>query len=88
MGPRLRLVTGFFSLFLMIAADGAALAQKRGGILKEYMIDSPASISTPRGCNVALRRSGGSVEGSARNVVAVAWRVLSVAGCPLAASSY
>jgi hypothetical protein len=32
----------------MMAAVGAALAQKHGGILKQYIIDGSASMSTGR----------------------------------------
>src|ERR1700720_3386263 len=40
-----RLVTAFFGLFTMMAVTGTAVAQKHGGILKQYLIDSPASMS-------------------------------------------
>ena len=32
-------------LFTMLLAGDRALAQKQGGILREYLVDSPASMS-------------------------------------------
>jgi peptide/nickel transport system substrate-binding protein len=39
-----------------LAGPGAALAQKHGGILKEYMIDSPASMSIHEEATVVAER--------------------------------
>jgi peptide/nickel transport system substrate-binding protein len=56
MRPGLRLATAFFSLFALMAAVDAALAQKHGGILKEYLIDSPASMSIHEESTVMAER--------------------------------
>src|SRR2546426_11755986 len=56
MAPTSRLVTAFFGLFAMMAATGAALAQKHGGILKQYIIDSPASMSIHEETTVVSER--------------------------------
>jgi len=51
-----RLVTAFFAFLTMMAAPGAAVAQKHGGILKQYMIDSPASMSIHEETTVVAER--------------------------------
>ena len=56
MGLRSRLAAAFFSLFALMAAANAALAQKHGGILKEYIIDSPASMSIHEESTVVAER--------------------------------
>src|SRR5216684_7822167 len=56
MAPGSRLVAAFFALFAATAASGAALAQKQGGILREYMIDSPASMSIHEETTVVAER--------------------------------
>ena len=56
MGLRSRLATVFFSLFALMAAVDPALAQKHGGILKEYIIDSPASMSIHEESTVVAER--------------------------------
>ncbi len=56
MAPGSRLVTAFFALFAATAASGSALAQKHGGILKQYMIDSPASMSIHEETTVVAER--------------------------------
>jgi peptide/nickel transport system substrate-binding protein len=53
---RLRLVTAFFGLSAVMASSGAALAQKHGGILKQYMTDSPASMSIHEESTVVAER--------------------------------
>jgi hypothetical protein len=40
MAPTSRLVTAFFGLVAVTAATGTAVAQKQGGILKQYIVDS------------------------------------------------
>src|SRR2546426_319500 len=45
MAPRSHLVAAFLALFAVTAGSGSALAQKHGGILRQYIIDSPASMS-------------------------------------------
>jgi peptide/nickel transport system substrate-binding protein len=52
--PRLTIL--FFGLFPMLAASGAALAQKQGGILRQYIIDSPASMSIHEETTVVAER--------------------------------
>src|ERR1700745_2504078 len=56
MGLRSRLAIPFFGLFALMAAVDAALAQKHGGILKLYMIDSPASMSIHEESTVVAQR--------------------------------
>ncbi len=56
MAPGSRLVTAFFALVAVTAASGAALAQKQGGILRQYMIDSPASMSIHEETTVMAER--------------------------------
>src|ERR1700675_4103543 len=56
MAPTSRLVTAFFALFAMMAASGTALAQKQGGILRQYIIDSPASMSIHEETTVVAER--------------------------------
>src|SRR5271168_3679003 len=56
MVPTLRLVTAFLGIFAMTAASGAALAQKQGGILRQYIIDSPASMSIHEETTVVAER--------------------------------
>jgi peptide/nickel transport system substrate-binding protein len=56
MAPTSRLVILFFGLFAMMAASSAALAQKRGGILRQYIIDSPASMSIHEETTVVAER--------------------------------
>jgi peptide/nickel transport system substrate-binding protein len=56
MGLRSRLAIPFFGLFALMAAVDAALAQKHGGILKEYIIDSPASMSIHEESTVVAER--------------------------------
>src|ERR1700730_17198615 len=51
-----RLVTAFFGLFTMMVATGTAVAQKHGGILKQYIIDSPASMSIHEETTVVAER--------------------------------
>src|SRR5690242_12970959 len=43
-------------VFAAITASGAAYAQKHGGILREYMIDSPASMSIHEESTVMAER--------------------------------
>jgi len=45
MTPRLRLLAVAVAVVVGMAAADAALAQKRGGVLKAYTLDSPASMS-------------------------------------------
>ncbi len=56
MAPRSHLVAAFFALFAVTAGSGSALAQKHGGILREYMIDSPASMSIHEETTVVAER--------------------------------
>src|SRR5712691_11003629 len=56
MAPRLQLVAAFFALIAVTAGSSAALAQKHGGILREYMIDSPASMSIHEETTVVAER--------------------------------
>src|SRR3979411_858742 len=56
MAPRSHLVAAFFGLFAVIAGSGSALAQKHGGILRQYMIDSPASMSIHEETTVVAER--------------------------------
>src|ERR1700745_1054156 len=56
MGLRSRLAIPFFGLFALMAAVDAALAQKHGGILKEYLVDSPASMSIHEESTVVAER--------------------------------
>src|SRR5260370_7081179 len=51
-----RLVTAFFALTVMTVASSTALAQKHGGILRQYMIDSPASMSIHEETTVMAER--------------------------------
>jgi peptide/nickel transport system substrate-binding protein len=51
-----RLVTAFFGLCAVLAATGAALAQKPGGVLRQYIIDSPASMSIHEETTVVAER--------------------------------
>ena len=43
-------------LLITLCAAPAALAQKEGGILRQYMIDSPASMSIHEEVTVAAER--------------------------------
>src|SRR5712671_6170620 len=45
MTPRLRLLLAAVTVVVGMVAADTALAQKRGGILKAYTLDSPASMS-------------------------------------------
>src|SRR5215204_522875 len=45
MARSLRAFAAFLSTAIVLGATGSALAQKQGGILKSYSIDSPASMS-------------------------------------------
>jgi ABC-type transport system substrate-binding protein len=56
MAPTSRLVTAFFGLVAVTAATGTAVAQKHGGILKQYIIDSPASMSIHEETTVVAER--------------------------------
>src|SRR5437016_12298832 len=56
MAPRSHLVAAFFALVAVTAGSGSALAQKQGGILREYMIDSPASMSIHEEATVVATR--------------------------------
>ena len=56
MVPRWRLVTAIFGLFAAMSTASAALAQKHGGILKQYMTDSPASMSIHEETTVVAER--------------------------------
>src|SRR5216684_2671917 len=56
MAPGSRLVAAFFALFAATAAGGTALAQKQGGILRQYIIDSPASMSIHEETTVVAER--------------------------------
>src|SRR5437870_5420830 len=56
MAPRSHLVAAFFALFAVTAGSGSALAQKQGGILRLYMIDSPASMSIHEESTVVSER--------------------------------
>src|SRR6266567_3264386 len=40
-----RLITGVASLILVLSLGGTASAQKHGGVLRMYSLDSPASMS-------------------------------------------
>jgi len=52
----LRVLVAAATLLGAIAACGPALAQKQGGILREYMIDSPASMSIHEESTVVAER--------------------------------
>ena len=56
MAPRSHLVAAFFALFAVIAGSGSVLAQKHGGTLRQYMIDSPASMSIHEETTVVAER--------------------------------
>jgi len=56
MAPTSRLAIAFFVFFAVTAAGGAALAQKHGGILRQYIIDSPASMSIHEETTVVAER--------------------------------
>src|SRR6266566_285693 len=56
MAPRSHLVAAFFALFAVTAGSGSALAQKHGGIRRQYMIDSPASMSIHEETTVVAER--------------------------------
>ena len=56
MAPTARLVTVAIGLFAMLASGGTALAQKKGGILRQYIIDSPASMSIHEETTVVAER--------------------------------
>src|SRR5438445_8552321 len=45
MTPRSHLVAASFAVVAVTAGSGTTLAQKHGGILRQYMSDSPASMS-------------------------------------------
>ena len=56
MKTNLRALVGAATLLGTIAACGPALAQKHGGILREYMGDSPASMSIHEESTVVAER--------------------------------
>src|SRR5271165_3664445 len=43
-------------LFTMLLAGGRAFAQKQGGVLREYLVDSPASMSIHEEATVVAER--------------------------------
>jgi peptide/nickel transport system substrate-binding protein len=45
MAPASRLMTAVVGALILLGTTGTALAQKRGGILKQFIVDSPASMS-------------------------------------------
>jgi hypothetical protein len=55
MTPNSRLLAAG-GLLITVSAAPAALAQRQGGILKLYMIDSPASMSIHEEATVAAER--------------------------------
>jgi len=56
MRRHLRSCASFVGLLIALAAAPAAFAQKQGGILREYMIDSPASMSIHEESTVVAER--------------------------------
>jgi peptide/nickel transport system substrate-binding protein len=56
MAPTPRLVTVLFALVAVTAIGGPAVAQKSGGILRQYIIDSPASMSIHEETTVVAER--------------------------------
>src|SRR6266436_3661283 len=56
MTPQLRFVATAFAVCLAVIAAGPAAAQKRGGILKVYNLDSPASMSIHEEVTVFAQR--------------------------------
>jgi peptide/nickel transport system substrate-binding protein len=56
MRRHIRIVTVAIGLLIALSAGPAALAQKQGGILREYMIDSPASMSIHEESTVVAER--------------------------------
>src|ERR1041385_2393341 len=49
-------VTAMLGLAVLIVGTGHAMAQKSGGILREYIIDSPASMSIHEETTVVAER--------------------------------
>src|SRR5205807_4747023 len=56
MAPGSHLVTGFFALVAVTSVSFPALAQKSGGVLRQYIIDSPASMSIHEETTVVAAR--------------------------------
>jgi peptide/nickel transport system substrate-binding protein len=52
----LRILAAAGALLVAMAAADAAFAQKQGGILKIYMLDSPASMSIHEEATVVAQR--------------------------------
>jgi peptide/nickel transport system substrate-binding protein len=56
MTPHLRTFSAISGLLIILAAAPSALAQKQGGILRQYIIDSPASMSIHEETTVVAER--------------------------------
>jgi hypothetical protein len=55
MTRHLRILAAVIGLLIALSAAPAALAQKSGGILRQYIIDSPASMSIHEETTVVAR---------------------------------
>src|SRR5271169_2623047 len=56
MTPHLRTFSAITGLLIILAAAPSALAQTQGGILRQYIIDSPASMSIHEETTVVAER--------------------------------
>jgi len=56
MAPTSRLLVAFFSVLALMTAAGTACAQKPGGILRQHIIDSPATMSIHEESTVVAER--------------------------------
>lgn len=56
MAPKIRASVVASYLFVMMTVGGAAVAQKPGGILRQYIVDSPASMSIHEETTVVAER--------------------------------
>ena len=56
MAPTSRLMIAAFGMLALVTATGAAFAQKQGGILRQHIIDSPASMSIHEETTVVAER--------------------------------